>query len=156
MTMADADDGADPFEVVNDRCACLHVRQASRAVTQFYDDALRPVGLRSTQFILLAALRLVGPVGITALAEELVMDRTTVSRNIDLLEEEGWVSRSRGEDARVREVHLTDTGNRKLEQAYPRWRDAQEEVEAALESEGFDRLLQGLDQAVEATRGETA
>lgn len=152
--MADADEGSDPFEVVNDRCACLHVRQASRAVTQFYDEALRPVGLRSTQFILLAALRLVGPVSITVLAEELVMDRTTVSRNIDLLEDEGWVARSRGQDARVREVRLTGAGDRKLERAYPRWKEAQEKVEQALEREGFDRLLQGLDRAVEATRGE--
>lgn len=150
--MADTDDGIDPFEVVNDRCACLHVRQASRAVTQFYDDALRPTGLRSTQFILLAALRLVGPVGITPLAEELVMDRTTVSRNIDILEEEGWVRRSRGDDARVREVHLTEAGNRKLESAYPRWREAQQKVEDALEGQGFDSLLDGLDRAVEATR----
>lgn len=152
--MADAD--IDPFEAVNDRCACLHVRQASRAVTQFYDQALRPTGLRSTQFILLAALRLVGPVGITSLAEELVMDRTTVSRNIDLLEEEGWVRRSRGDDARVREVHLTEAGNSKLEGAYPRWREAQQKVEEALEGEGFDSFLDGLDRAVEATRGETA
>lgn len=152
--MADAGDVTDPFEVVNDRCACLHVRQASRAVTQFYDEALRPVDLRSTQFILLAALRLVGPVELTALAEELVMDRTTVSRNIDLLEEEGWVERSRGEDARVRRVHLTQAGNRKLEEAYPRWREAQGRVERALERDGLDRLLEGLDRAVQATHGQ--
>lgn len=151
--MAGEDDSPDPFETVNERCACLHVRQASRAVTRFYDEALRPVGLRSTQFILMAALRLVGPVGITGLAEELVMDRTTVSRNIDLLEGEGWVTRSRGEDARVREVRLTEEGNRKLEDAYPRWREAQVQVEEALEGAGFERLLDGLDQAVEATRG---
>lgn len=154
--MTDRDDGADPFQVVYDRCTCLHVRQASRSVTQFYDEALRPVGLRSTQFIVLAALRLLGPIGISELAEELVMDRTTVSRNVDLLEEEGWVRRSRGEDARVRKVDLTEAGDRKLEEAYPRWREAQERVEAALEREGFDRLLEGLDRAVEATRGQSA
>ena len=80
--MTDGADGSDPFEMVNDRCACLHVRQASRAVTQFYDDALRPVDLRSTQFILLAALRLVGPVGITALAEELGVALFTYDRQV--------------------------------------------------------------------------
>lgn len=154
--MTDADESSDPFEAVNERCACLHVRQASRAVTRFYDDALRPVGLRSTQFIVMSALRLVGPVGITSLADELVMDRTTVTRNVDLLEEEGWVRRETGEDARVREVRLTEEGERKLEEAYPRWRAAQERVEEALEGGGFEQLLDGLDRAVEATSGRSA
>jgi DNA-binding MarR family transcriptional regulator len=63
-------------------CACLHLRQASRRVTQLFDDALRPVGLRATQFTLLTAVHRLGPVPIQQLAQRLVMDRTTLTRNL--------------------------------------------------------------------------
>ena len=143
----------DRYREVGQRCACLGLRKASRAVTRFYDRALEPTGLRITQFSILAALRVTGPISINELADVLVMDRTTLSRNVDLLEEQGLTSRRPSSvDARVREVELTERGGRELDGAYPRWVEAQRTVEEALGEEALGKLREALDRAVEATR----
>jgi DNA-binding MarR family transcriptional regulator len=72
-------------------CACFNPRKVARAVTQLYDDALRPAGLRVTQFSLLVVVRMAGPVSVTRLAELTVLDRTTLTRNLELLERQGWI-----------------------------------------------------------------
>src|SRR4029079_9714291 len=74
-----------------EECTCLAVRQAARHVTQFYDQLLAPSGLRTTQFSILAKLRRLGPITINALPAKLVMDRTTLGRNILPLEREGLI-----------------------------------------------------------------
>ena len=73
-------------------CTCFNLRKAARAVTQYYDDALRPSGLRVTQFSLLSVIKQFGTVNIGTLADEAVMDRTTLTRNLKLLEQEGLVT----------------------------------------------------------------
>jgi DNA-binding transcriptional ArsR family regulator len=73
-------------------CNCLAVRQAARHVTQFYDQVLAPSGLRTTQFSILAKLKRLAPMTINALAADLVMDRTTLGRNILPLERDGLIS----------------------------------------------------------------
>src|SRR6201997_3826786 len=73
-------------------CNCLALRQAARHVTQFYDRFLAPSGLRATQFSILAKLRRTGPMTINALADELVMDRTTLGRNILPLQRDGLIA----------------------------------------------------------------
>src|SRR5215475_4855177 len=73
-------------------CNCLAVRQAARRVTQFYDQFLAPIGLRTTQFSILAKLNRRGPMTVNALAGELVMDRTTLGRNILPLQREGLIT----------------------------------------------------------------
>src|ERR1700732_4959858 len=94
-----------------DDCNCLAVRQAARHITQFYDQFLAPVGLRATQFSILAKLRRLGPMTINALASDLVMDRTTLGRNILPLEREGLISIAPGRtDRRSKELTLTDAG----------------------------------------------
>src|SRR6516164_11562083 len=99
-------------------CVCLAVRQAARHVTQFYDRMLAPSGLRTTQFSLLAKLRRQGPITINALAAEMVMDRTTLGRNILPLEREGLISITAGRtDRRSKEIRLTDAGLERLRQA---------------------------------------
>jgi DNA-binding MarR family transcriptional regulator len=131
-------------------CACFNLRKASRAVTQLYDEILRPTGLRATQLSLLTVIRLHGTVSITRLAEAAVMDRTTVARNLDLLEREGLVRIQPGEDARVREVTLTPAAHARLDAALPYWEKAQAEITRRMGSEGMDRLLLGLSAAVAA------
>ena len=79
-----------------DDCNCLAVRQAARHITQFYDQFLAPSGLRTTQFSILAKLRLLGPMTINALATNLVMDRTTLGRNILPLERDGLIAVEKG------------------------------------------------------------
>jgi DNA-binding MarR family transcriptional regulator len=106
-------------------CLGLHVRRASRILTQIYDDALVPVGLALNQFSLLVAIQLLDSVAITQLAQELFMDQSTLSRNLKPLEREGWVAISPGKDRRRRLVTLTPSGQRLLEQAIPLWERVQ-------------------------------
>jgi DNA-binding MarR family transcriptional regulator len=133
-------------------CACFNLRKAARAVTQYYDDALRPSGLRITQFSLLAAIKLFGTVNIGDLAEEAVMDRTTLTRNLKLLEQEGLITVTPGDDARVREVTLTPAAHDQLAEAHRHWRKAQAHMADAMGNDGVRRLLRDLAGAVDAAR----
>ena len=118
-------------------CNCLAVRQAARHVSQFYDQFLAPVGLRTTQFSMLMKLRRKGPMTINVLAAELVMDRTTLGRNILPLEREGLIAIRQGRaDRRSKEVHLTAAGLDRLRQASQGWAEAQRQFAAAF---GADR-----------------
>ncbi len=113
-----------------DVCNCLALRQAARHVTQFYDQFLAPVGLRTTQFSILARLRRLGPLAINALAKEMVMDRTTLGRNMLPLEREGLIAIVRGRtDRRSKELQLTDAGLARLRQAIEGWTEAQARFE---------------------------
>jgi DNA-binding MarR family transcriptional regulator len=114
-----------------DECNCLAVRQAARHITQFYDQFLAPAGLRTTQFSILAKLRRLGPMTINALAGQLVMDRTTLGRNILPLEREGLIAVAKGSpDARSKELHLTEEGAARLRAASKGWVQAQARFEA--------------------------
>jgi DNA-binding MarR family transcriptional regulator len=128
-----------------EECTCLAVRQAARHVTQFYDRHLAAAGLRTTQFSILAKLRCQGPMTINALAAEMVMDRTTLGRNILPLEREGLISITAGRtDRRSKEIRLTDAGLERLRQAREGWRHAQTRFAAAFGEEraaGLHALL---------------
>jgi DNA-binding MarR family transcriptional regulator len=131
---------------------CLNLRMAARAVTQAYDDVLRPTGLRVTQLSLLQMLQIAGTVSVSRLAELAVTDRTTLARNLDLLKRERLVRIQPGADARVREVSLTDAALKKLEKALPYWKKAQAEVTKRLGEVRSDRLLSDLSAAVSAAQ----
>src|SRR5690242_10909133 len=88
-------------------CACANTRRAARAITQVYDAALRPTGLRITQFTLLQVLERTGaPMTQSALGEVLALDSTTLSRTLRLLEQAKWIRRIAGGDARERRIEL--------------------------------------------------
>jgi DNA-binding MarR family transcriptional regulator len=109
-----------------EECTCLAIRQAARHITQFYDQHLAPAGLRITQFSILAKLRRLGPMTINALADELVMDRTTLGRNILPLVREGLLSIAPGRtDRRSKELRLTKAGVERLGAARKGWSQAQ-------------------------------
>jgi DNA-binding MarR family transcriptional regulator len=117
-------------------CACLAVRQAARHITQFYDQFLAPVGLRATQFSVLARLRQLEPTTINALANELMMDRTTLGRNILPLQRAGLIAVVKGSaDRRSKELRLTDAGLARLRQARKGWTEAQTRFEKAFGGE---------------------
>ncbi len=107
-------------------CYCLAARRTARTVTRLYEERLRPLGLRATQFSILAALALKGPALISELAGFLGLERTTLTRSAALLERNGWIRSARPEDAREHPLQLTRAGRRKLEAALPAWRAAQE------------------------------
>lgn len=134
-------------------CACFNLRKASRAITQYYDNALRPTGLRATQFTLLTALRVRSPISVHELAERLGMDRTTLTRNLKPLERSDWVEIMSGADKRVREVSITPAGHKILAEAYPQWRRAQERIVDEMGDKRFETLLSDLGTAIEATEG---
>jgi DNA-binding MarR family transcriptional regulator len=113
-------------------CLCLASRRAARIVTRGYDRALRPFGLRATQFSILVVVSLRGPITIGALAEELGSERTTLTRNLALLEREGWVQSRAGEDARERLLTVTRKGAATAAEALPAWRQAQRKAQAML------------------------
>lgn len=115
-----------------EQCNCLAVRQAARHLTQFYDQFLTATGLRTTQFSILAKLLGYGPLSINALAKELVMDRTTLGRNILPLEREGLIEIAPGTiDRRTRELRITNAGRDRIQAAAPGWLEAQSKFEAS-------------------------
>ncbi len=103
-------------------------------LTRHYDEWLRPTGLRSTQFSVLAALANTGGATVSRLADILGLERTTLSRSLALLEEQGWVLSDATEDARERHVRLSDGGWEQLERSYPAWEAAQAAAVAMLAS----------------------
>lgn len=120
-------------------CNCYALRQATRRVTQFYDQILAPSGLRATQYMLLLEIGRVGPIALQPLASVMIMDRATLGHNLRPLEAQGYVSLSVGQDRRSREVALTKAGGDALESARPLWERAQAGFESAIgEGEATD------------------
>jgi DNA-binding MarR family transcriptional regulator len=137
---------------IGQTCACYKVRKAARAVTKIYEEVLRPIGLRATQFSLLMATRVMGPVTVVKLAQVMVMDRTTLTRNLQILETRGLIMIKPGEDRREREVNLTAEGMEVLAKAVPLWEEAQERVREGLGEERLQNLLGDLSEMVSLTR----
>jgi len=134
------------------RCVCFNLRKAARAVTQLYDSYLRPSGLRATQLTLLLAARGVGPVQISRLAKGAIMDRTTLTRNLRVLERKKLITVRAGLDRRAREVALTDRGQDVLMKAMPLWGKAQAHVQKGISEEVLNRLLEDLTKFVSLVR----
>jgi DNA-binding MarR family transcriptional regulator len=107
-------------------CNCLAIRQAARHVTQFYDQVFAPTGLRATQFAILSRLSHNGPMSINALATSLVMDRTTLGRNILPLERDGLIEVAPSpSDRRRHELRLTPAGAKLHRDGLAHWEEAQ-------------------------------
>lgn len=125
------------------RCLCLAVRRASRAISREFDQALRVHGLRATQFTLLSALHLGGPRSMGDLAEMLSADRTTLTRNLAVAEQHGWVTlRTDRNDARSRIAAITAKGSRTLETALPIWRKTQQRLTETIGEQAAASLRQ--------------
>ncbi len=125
-------------------CTNFNLRKAARVVTHLYDEILKPSGLRSTQYSLLTVLSLGGAETISNLAHKLVMDRTTLTRNLKPLQAQGWIKRVPGEDRRTRAWTITAHGRKALAQALPLWQKAQKETVNLLGKERWDGLLDHL------------
>ena len=133
-------------------CACQNLRKAARAVTQRYDEVLRPTGLRATQLPILVALGGRGPLTVNSLAEVVGSDPTTVTRNLRPLEQRGLLRTMAGEDRRERIAMLTERGQHVLARAVPLWRAAQARMARDLGKQRLARLLADLEAAVGAVR----
>ena len=130
-------------------CACGNIRKAVRVVTQLYDDTFRSLGVKATQISLLGTCGKLGGATISQLADALLMDRTTLTRNLRPLEKRGLLQIKLGKDRRQREVILTQRGEGLLARAYPLWRKAQSQVTDGLGEARMGRLLTDLSAVVE-------
>lgn len=134
-------------------CVNYNLRKASRAVNQVFDAMLRPTGLRASQFAVLVALAQTDAVTITRLARWLVMDRTTLSRNLRPLETHGFLAIAPGSDRREQEIRITPSGEEALRKAYPCWEKAQANLRDGLGPKRWKQLLETLAATVSLARG---
>jgi DNA-binding MarR family transcriptional regulator len=132
-------------------CPGLRLRQAARVVSKIYDDALRPTGIQVSQLPVLVALAIFGERGasMNALADAVVMDRTTLTRSLRPLEQSGYLRVARSpEDARARVVLLTRAGERALEAVFPLWESAAKDVRSRLGAAAASRLQAELERVI--------
>jgi DNA-binding MarR family transcriptional regulator len=122
-------------------CMCATLRRASRALTQLYDEALRPLGLRATQFTVLQALSLAGEVSQRDLGQLLAMDSTTLTRTLEIMGGHGWIGKRHGEDRREWRMRLSKSGQAQLTRALPYWQKVQGRLRGQLGDELSDSLL---------------
>lgn len=131
-------------------CTNLKLRQASRLVTRHYEEHLRGLGLRITQYSLLSYVVTLGPTTAGALAAALKMDASTLTRNLQPLLQAGWVAVHTGDDARQRVVQATDEGRALRADAQRAWKRAQTALNERLGAERVARLHALLDDCIAA------
>jgi DNA-binding MarR family transcriptional regulator len=125
------------------------VRRAARALTQLYDDALRPFGLRATQFTILQVLSLAGEVPQGRLGEMLAMDSTSLTRTLAIMQREGWIADRTGEDRRQRWLRLAKAGEAQLKRALPAWEKVQSRLRRQLGEKAWKDLFELTTQLTE-------
>jgi DNA-binding MarR family transcriptional regulator len=150
---SDAGD-AGPYARAAAVCACANFRKAARAVTQLFDEALQPTGLRSTQLIVLLEVAASEPASVTRLARKLVMDPSTVTRNLQPLLKRGLLESVAGD--RNQALRLTVRGRDALAQAVPLWEQTQSSFVGRFGPERWQGLLKDLSHAVVAARADAA
>ncbi len=129
-------------------CYCTKIRKASKALTQYYINILKPSGLKITQFALLNNLRRLGPVTMSTLSEATNLERTTLIRNLKPLENKKLIQIISQENSKANLIYLTDNGEKILNLTLPYWEKAQKSIEEILtkeEIEDFDKTLQKLE-----------
>jgi len=122
-------------------CMCGSFRRTARALTQFYDHALRPIGLRATQLTILQVLSRAGEVSQGQLGQMLAMDSTTLTRTLGIMRGHGWIAERRGEDQRERRLCLAKSGVTKLNAAMVVWEKIQSQLRKQLGGPAWENLL---------------
>ncbi|AMM83096.1 MarR family transcriptional regulator [Martelella sp. AD-3] len=129
---------------VRDRCLCLYLQRAARAVGRHFDEVLRPLGLTNGQYSLLMSLNRPEPPRIAEVAMVLAMDRTTLTASVKPLERRGLLKSFQDpEDKRIRRLKLTDAGLDLLERAVPVWRETHDRLDAVV-ADDLPRLRENL------------
>ena len=130
-------------------CMCGSFRRTSRALTQSYERAFRPIGLRATQFTILQVLSRAGEVSQGQLGEILAMDSTTLTRTLEIMRRYGWIAERRGEDQRERRLSLSNSGKTKLNRATVVWEKIQSRLRGQLGDQAWNNLMQLTNQITE-------
>lgn len=146
--------------MISAHCTCAKVRRAARVLSRVYDEALAPAGLRLTQLSLLRSVQRLGDARISEVAEATGHERSTLTRTLRVLAQEGLVALGGGDDLRTRRVAVTDRGRSAIERALPYWKGVQQRVDAALGADkraSLSALLDDLERlagdAAMASRG---
>lgn len=121
-------------------CACHKMREATRKITRKYNDALKPAGIKATQFSILAAVGLYEGITLTQMANRLGLDRTTLSRNLGPIERRGLIEIRDDGHGRARSAILTSKGVAVMETALPLWREAQATLKGRLGEENWNLI----------------
>ena len=127
-----------------DACTCGELRRAARAVTLLYDKAFESSGLLSTQLGVLHTIYNSASITISQLAGELSMDRTTLTRNLSVLERQGLINISSGKDHRTRIITITSKGTNSMANAIPLWNEIQRKVKQQMGEKAWHELIQSL------------
>jgi DNA-binding MarR family transcriptional regulator len=122
-------------------CMCGNFRRTSRALTQLYEDALRPLGLRASQLTILQVLSRAGEVSQRQLGEMLAMDTTSLTRTLAIMRRERWIAERRGEDRRERLLRLARGGKKLLSRVLPVWEKVQSRLRDQLGKKAWNNLL---------------
>jgi len=126
------------------------MRKSARKITQFYENSLREAGIKPTQFAILATLANTGPIQLTQLADRLALERTSLTRNLNILERNTWIDIQPGEeDSRQRVVSLTRNGYKQLDHAIPYWQKAQKSIAKDMGQDTITELRRTLDEMTE-------
>ena len=134
---------------------CGTVRRAARALTQFYEEALRATGLRSSQLTILQVLWRGGEMSQGMLASILAMDSTTLTRTLSIMRRHGWIAERRGDDRRERWLRLTKSGETQLKRALPLWEETQARLRRRLGDEAWQNLFQLTNQVADAVTNQS-
>lgn len=134
-----------------DACTCGKLREAARAVTLLYDNAFKSSGLLSTQLGVLHTIYNSASITISELAGELGMDRTTLTRNLSVLERDGLINMSSGKDHRTKIVTITSKGRTSIAKAIPLWNEVQRKVKQQMGENSWRELMQNLGQFLKVT-----
>jgi DNA-binding MarR family transcriptional regulator len=137
--------------ISTDTCTCGELRKAARAVTLLYDDAIKSSGLLSTQFGVLQVIYDIDSIRISDLADKLRMDRTTLTRNLSVLEREGFIKISQGKDHRTRIVAATQKGRSAVAKDTPLWNKVQLKVRQKMGESSWHELMQNLSEFLKVT-----
>jgi DNA-binding MarR family transcriptional regulator len=122
-------------------CMCSSFRRTARALTQLYEEAFRPLGLRATQFTILQFLSIAGEVSQGQMGEMLAMDSTSLTRTLAHMVRHGWIAERRGADRRERLLRLSRGGEKQLARALPVWEQVQSRLRRKVGETRWKELL---------------
>jgi DNA-binding MarR family transcriptional regulator len=130
--------------MLGETCTCGELRKAARAITLLYDNAFKSSGLLSTQLGVLDIICNTEAIRISDLAEKQGMDRTTLTRNLSVLEKQGYIKITSGNDQRTRIVTATHKGRNAVAKAIPLWKDVQRKVRVEMGEKSWQELMENL------------
>src|SRR3954451_2952 len=128
------------IDTIAKTCVAVRLRLLNRVVTSFYDEALRPLGLKVSQLNILIVTARLGLARPAQVCEILQLDASTLSRNVKPLQAHGWLEIVPEEDARSQPFRLTAQGKRLIEKAIPAWEEAQRQASELLGDGGIALL----------------